>query len=101
MKTYRITNPARFFTFLFLVCMISAFLFFMLFSLYRTDHVFGASDGYELIPVHRGDTVWSIAGPIASASDRDIRDVVRTIYRMNDLKEKTIYPGDLLKVPVQ
>lgn len=53
----------------------------------------------QFVTVCHGDTVWSIAEHWRDDKE-DIRDVVYRICKENNLKSKYIYPGQILKVPV-
>jgi LysM repeat protein len=48
--------------------------------------------------VQGGDTLWSIAAEVAD-DDADLRGVVASIRRLNDLSGAVIHAGDLLVVP--
>lgn len=49
--------------------------------------------------VASGDTLWDIA--VAHAGDRDVREVIYQIQRMNGLSSAEIYPGQVLFVPTE
>lgn len=55
---------------------------------------------YHKVTVAQGDTVWDIAGRYAD-SDVDIREAVFRISRANSLKDQKIFPGQVLKIPVE
>ncbi len=46
-----------------------------------------------------GETLWTIAGSVTPAGG-DVRVTVADIRRLNDLEGTTIYPGDVLIVPI-
>lgn len=54
-------------------------------------------DSYLLIVVKKGDTLWNIAKKYGPAQ-RDIREVVDDIKKVNNTKDK-IFPGDILYIP--
>jgi nucleoid-associated protein YgaU len=54
---------------------------------------------YINITVHRGDTLWDIAGSYSEPSD-DIREVIREISLLNDIESGNIYPGQIIQIPV-
>lgn len=54
---------------------------------------------YQEVIVSPGDTLWSIAGEYTDLSE-DVRKTVREIKRINDGAENTLYPGDVLLVPI-
>lgn len=67
--------------------------------------MFNAVSGEEKIiykdyTVAKGDTVWKIAD-INTGNDRDVREVVYEIVKVNNIKNQTIYPGQTIQVPIQ
>ena len=54
---------------------------------------------YKEVVVSQGDTLWSIAGRYTDTS-KDIRKTVYEIKSMNAGAENTLYPGDVLLVPI-
>ena len=53
---------------------------------------------FSYIRVERGDTLWSIASKNMEA--KDIRKAVYEISKLNSIKNSSIYPGDIIKLPV-
>ncbi len=49
------------------------------------------------VTVVPGDTLWSIA--TTASPDRDPRDVIDEIHRLNDLPSETVRAGEVLRVP--
>ena len=49
--------------------------------------------------VRSGDNLWDIAGRHTSA-DRDIRNTIEAIKRLNHLESSTIHPGQVLEIPL-
>ena len=95
-KRVRIVNKRRFTLALFLL-FISFLCAFML--------MFNAVSGEEKIiykdyVVVKGDTVWKIAD-INTGNDRDVREIVYEIVKVNNIKNQTIYPGQTIQVPIQ
>jgi nucleoid-associated protein YgaU len=54
-------------------------------------------EGQSSVVVQPGDTLWSIASPVAG--DDDVRDVVRSIQQVNGLRGTTLVPGEVLRLP--
>jgi nucleoid-associated protein YgaU len=49
------------------------------------------------VVVRQGDTLWSIARSVAG--DQDVRVVVDAIAELNDLRDTTLQPGQVLLLP--
>ena len=54
---------------------------------------------YEIVTVHQGDTLWSIAAE-HNYTNRDIRAVVDKIMLANDMKSAEIRVGDRINIPL-
>lgn len=100
MKHTVIVHPKRFYAFttatILLIALTITFL--VGFASDRSSSAASASSARTVI-VREGDTVWSMALPLAKASNRDVRDVVRDIYRLNDLENHALHPGQPLQIP--
>lgn len=101
MKHTVIVHPKRFYAFttaaILLIALTITFL--VGFASDRSSSAASASSERTVI-VREGDTVWSMALPLAKASNRDVRDVVRDIYRINNLSSSGIHPGQKLRIPL-
>lgn len=101
MKHTVIVHPKRFYAFttaaILLIALTITFL--VGFASDRSSSAASASSARTVI-VREGDTVWSMALPLAKASNRDVRDVVRDIYRINNLSSSGIHPGQKLRIPL-
>lgn len=61
---------------------------------------FAGTEAYETVRVQPGDTVWKIAANYITPQE-DIREKVFLIRQVNKLNNNAqVYPGQLLKVPV-
>lgn len=58
----------------------------------------GRFEAREVV-VRPGDTLWGIARDHGPA-DVDVRETIDWIRRNNDMRNATVYPGQVLKVPV-
>ena len=54
-------------------------------------------DDYEEIKVKQGDTLWTIAQN--HFPEKDIREYIYNIKKLNDLNNDYIYAGQMLKLP--
>lgn len=54
-------------------------------------------EGQSSVVVRSGDTLWSIASSVAG--DDDVREVVHRIQQLNGLRDTTLVPGDVLRLP--
>ena len=66
----------------------------LLFSAHAEENVV-----YKEIVVKKGDTLWAIASEFAEPSI-DIRMLINDICKLNDIKPGSIYPGQVISVPV-
>lgn len=56
---------------------------------------------YEIVAVTSGQTLWGIASDLAEArGDRDVRDVVLELQRINGLTSGSLQAGQSLRVPI-
>jgi len=102
MKKTHIINPARFYTFVALLMTAIIFISIIGFNALSRNLAYGAGEtdrSTRTIIIHRGETVWSVAESLADASDRDTREIVREIYRLNNLEQGSVQPGQPLLVP--
>lgn len=66
------------------------------FSIHHDAHLYDYEETVTIF-VDKGDTLWSIARPFSEG--RDIRKVIDIIQQESDCGS-TIYPGDVLHIPV-
>ncbi len=59
----------------------------------------GTRRHYSQITVASGDTLWDIAGRLPIQGDR--RDTVERIRQLNGLGARSIYAGEVLRVPAE
>lgn len=53
----------------------------------------------QVVTVHSGDTIWSIAEQYNNGKE-DTRDIITRIYKANNFQSRHIYPGQTIIVPV-
>lgn len=95
---YRVVDINKFERFMFIsILLISMILFTLIFTIkaYSKD-----IPQYNYITVHKGDTLWSIASNITDYGDMEIRELVYLISSDNNIYNATIYPGDVIRIPL-
>jgi LysM repeat protein len=72
----------------------------VLFTLIFTIKVYSKDmPQYSYITVQKGDTIWSIASNFTDNSNIEIRKLVYIISNENKIKNASIYPGDIIRIP--
>jgi hypothetical protein len=56
-------------------------------------------ESWNEVIVWNGDTLWTLAAPIAKKSNLDIRIVIEDIKEYNKMSKSNIYPNQLLFLP--
>lgn len=91
-KRYVLKNKNRFTLFI-------IFALTVIFTLAFASNAYGFKDvSYELIEVDSGDTLWNIAEKYGT--DKDVRETIYEIKKLNNLSGSEIYQGSILKIPV-
>ncbi|WP_416197973.1 MAG: LysM domain-containing protein [Sporanaerobacter sp.] len=94
----KVANKKRFFTFLLTVAL-SVFIFFFVFSEKNKAYSSKYSNQFKEITIKKGDTIWNIALE-NKPNQYDTRKMVYEIMEINNMKKSTIYPGDIIKIPI-
>lgn len=95
MKRNKRNHPISMYVKSLLIMVVLAVAFTQLGMVYHEDM------SYVTVSVHSGDTIWKIAS-IAADDGTDVREVVSEIINQNGLSHNSdIYPGQILKVPVE
>lgn len=99
MKKLRIVNKKRFMlstTFLMII------LFFMISNVFAViNRVEGFQEPkYKEVVVTGGDTVWNLAREY-SPKNKDVRKAIYEISMVNDLDSYDIFPGQVIKIPLE
>lgn len=100
MTRITIVNKKRF---MFTIIIIIFILFFgLFFSIYAIINKAECTQDIKYIEVYvqDGDTIWNIAKQYVS-NNRDIRDLIYEIGQINNLKDYNIYPGDIIRIPIE
>lgn len=105
-KRTLIVNKKRFLIFLFIAGLFLFSVFFASFNWMSNRMAYGMTEqevrknqSYQKVIVQEGDTVWALAKGLAKGKNIDTRDLVREIYRLNDLGKSTLHPGQPLLIP--
>ena len=96
LNKYKVTDINKFKRFMFLAILLISFISFTLFSTYKAY----SKDilQFDYITIHNGDTLWSIASNYSV--NKDIREVIYNISKINNINDAVIYPGDIIKIPL-
>jgi len=98
LNRYKVVDMNKFKRFMFIsILLISMVLFTLLFTIkvYSKD-----IPQYNYITVEEGDTIWSIASNYVDKSNMEIRELVYVISNENSIYNASIYPGDVIKIPM-
>lgn len=96
---YKIVNRKRFNIFIIFTTIIITFTI-SLFINNNKAYSFTYNEPFKKIVISEGDTLWSIALE-NMPDDYDVRKMVYEIREFNNLDNATIYPGDIIKVPIK
>ncbi|TCO79212.1 LysM peptidoglycan-binding domain-containing protein [Marinisporobacter balticus] len=74
-------------------------------SIYLIANVFNTAEGADdikcvQIHIKYGDTIWALAKEF-SPKNKDIRKTIYRISIINDLDTLDIYPGQVIKIPLE
>lgn len=98
LNRYKVVDMNKFKRFMFIsILLMSIVLFTLLFTIkgYSKDIPI-----YNYITVEEGDTLWSIASNYVDKSNMEIRELVYVISNENSIYNASIYPGEVIKVPM-
>ena len=93
---YKVNNINRFKRFIFISVLFSILVFAPIATLkaYSKD-----IPRFDYINVTEGDTLWSIAS-CYTTDDKEIREVIHKVSELNNIHNSLIYPGDIIKIPL-
>lgn len=98
MKRLRVKNHKKFNRFIIISFLLCTLFIYMFISLLLPNIAVGRNQE-KTFTVLKGDNVWDIAE--ALDAQKDTRQVVYDIYKLNNLSDNdTIYPGQVLKLPI-
>ena len=95
-KKYRIKSRVRFTMFLTAVMLMLISITGMLFGDNQAESL--TKPVYSEVVIQYGDTLWDLALEFGPA-DKDIREVVHEICKINDITAESIYPGQPILIP--
>lgn len=96
LNRYKVTNLNRFKRFIFMSVLLISFLAFASMTTFKAYSK--NIPQFDYIRVREGDTLWSIAS--ATMKDKEIRKAIYEISKLNNIQDASIYPGDIIKIPI-
>lgn len=97
LNRYKVTDLRKFKRFMFLSIL---FISILVFASMTTINAYSKDiPQFDYINVREGDTLWSIASQYTE--NKEIREVIYEITKANNLHDASIYPGDIIKIPLQ
>lgn len=96
MKKYRIKNAKRFTSFVTLVILTFVFVAGSAMGLFNASSKDITT--YTTVQVQAGDTLWNLARTYGAAN-KDVRETVYEICRLNDISADTLMPGQFITIP--
>ncbi len=97
-KLYRIKSRPRFIFFVILLLLLLATGMNLLMGLGDVSSL--TAKTMDQVVIASGDTLWEIASDYTDGS-QDIRELIHQICRINEITADSIYPGQVILVPVQ
>jgi nucleoid-associated protein YgaU len=91
-RRYVLKNKGRFYIFVIMVTILLSSI-----SLLNFAQSADIGMAYTTVVVEPGDTLWDLAKEYSSS--KDLRRYIKKIEEVNNLKDSTIYEGDILKMP--
>ncbi len=96
LNRYRIADIKKFKRFMFITTL---FVSILVFASMATLKAYSKDiPQFDYIKVEEGDTLWSIAS--SYADHKEIREVIYEITKTNKIHNSLIYPGDVIKIPL-
>ena len=96
LNKYRISNINRFKRFVFISVL---FVSIIIFASTLTINAYSKDiPQFKYINVQAGDTLWSIASE--NSKNNEIREAIYEISEVNNIQNATIYPGEIIKIPL-
>lgn len=97
LNRYKVTDIKRFKRFMFISIL---FISILVFASMATLKAYSKDiPQFDYISVKEGDTLWSIASNYAG--HKEIRQVIYEISEANNIHDASIFPGDIIKIPIE
>lgn len=97
LNRYKVTDIRRFKRFMFMSIL---FISILVFASMTTLNAYSKDiPQFDYIKVVEGDTLWSIASDYDD--NKEIRQVIYEISEANNIQDASIYPGDIIMVPLE
>lgn len=98
-KKFKIVDMWKFIRFILLIILLT---FILTVFVFTRNNVYSSvyRAGYLEVEVEKGDTLWIIAKKYMPEG-YDIRKMVFEIMEANNMEDGTIYPNEILRVPVK
>ncbi len=96
LNRYRVTDINKFKRFMFLTILLISMISFT--SILTLNAYSKDIPQFDYVSVQQGDTLWSIASDYAD--NKDIREVIYEISKINNIHNNSIHPGDIIKIPL-
>ena len=96
LNRYRVININKFKRFMFLAILLISMISFT--SILTLNAYSKDIPQFDYVSVQQGDTLWSIASDYAD--NKDIREVIYEISKINNIHNNSIHPGDIIKIPL-
>ena len=97
-KVYRIKSRSRFILFIMLLLLVMTSMVNLAMGLGDVSSL--TVETFEEVLIGSGDTLWQIASEYAGESQH-IRDVTHQICKITGISADSIYPGQMIRIPVQ
>ncbi len=97
-KKYVIVDSRRFFLFITIVSILTAFIFSLIFT-YSKAYSSIQTQNFKEYYVHKGDNLWNISLE-HMPKNYDVRKMVYDIKELNNMDESFIVAGETIKIPI-
>lgn len=96
LNRYKVTDLQKFKRFMFISILLISILVFA--SMATLNAYSKDIPKFDYIDVKEGDTLWSIAS--GYSDNKEIREVIYEISKINNIQNASIYPDDIILIPI-